>query len=1056
MKRKLALFFTLFFLGIGIVTAQTQVRGTVVDESGDPVIGATIQIRGTSEGTVTDIDGNFNLSAPSAGTLVISYVGFQTQEVPVSANVRVVLMADTQLLDEVMVVAYGTARRSSFTGSASTISTEKIVSRQTSNISNALTGQVAGLQATSNSGRPGGSATIRIRGIGSMYASNDPLYVVDGVPYDGDLATINSADIESITVLKDAASNALYGARGANGVILITTKRGKSGEAQINVNARWGNNRPMLPRYDVMKDPALYLETAYKAMYNSQFTGSNAEAAHKYVLDNIYSDKTGLGYQVYTLPAGQDLFTTGGKLNPAATLGYSDGTYYYTPDSWYDEIFSSGKLRQEYTVDVSGASDKTNYYISAGYLDDKGIMPGSGYERTSVRFKGDHQVKKWLKVGANMSYTNYFLENPRDQTGTSSGNLFYVANGMAPIYPLYVRNADGSIKIDNRGLTVYDFGDKTSTNFIRSYMSIANPMSMTALDQNTQSSDDFSGRWFAHFDLYDGLQLQVNMGYDVLNRRTKTLYNAYYGQYSADEGIIYVGHNRAIRNNKQYLLTYNKTFNDLHTIDFLGGFEQYDYTYNYLRASKRKLYNPEIAEVDNAILNPSAESYTDNYAVRSALFRAQYEYDNKYFLSGSFRRDASSRFHKDNRWGNFWSIGGGWLINQEDFMSEVDWVNMLKFKASYGQQGNDKLQYSDETNNYYPYQDQYELSNNNGEFATTLTYKGNKDITWETSHSFNTGFDFVFFRNKLSGTVEYFSRQTSDMLYHKPVPPSLGYARVPVNIGSMRNAGIEVDLNGQILKTRNFEWNVYANLTHVKNKILELDPSLKGELIDGTRIYTEGESMYRLYLRNYAGPDPETGIALYYKDIKDANGVVTGQETTSDWGDASRYATKDILPKVYGGFGTTLHTYGFDVSVAFAYQLGGQMIDGAYQSYMHQFNSTKGMNWHHDILNAWTPDNKNTDIPRLNATDTYTNSTSDRFLVSSNYLTLQNITVGYTLPGSFTRKFDVASLRLYLVADNVGMLTARKGLDPRQSYTTAQVSNYTAIRTLSGGIQISF
>ncbi|MDR0395546.1 MAG: TonB-dependent receptor [Tannerella sp.] len=1060
MKKITYLLFCLV-LGIGLATAQTtRITGIVISaDDGEPVIGATVFVKGTTTGTVTEGDGSFSLDVPgSAKTLVISYVGMATQEVAIQPNMQVVLQSDTQILDEVIVVAYGTAKRSSFTGSAATINTEKLVARQTSNISNALTGQVAGVQTTSSSGRPGGSSTVRIRGIGSMYASNTPLYVVDGVPYDGDLAALNSSDIESLTVLKDASANALYGARGANGVILITTKKGRSGEAKINVNARWGGNKPMLPRYDVMTDPNLYMETAYKALYNTQYNGSNAAEAHKYVLDNIFSQNNGVGYQVYTIPNGQDIFTGDGKINPATTLGYSDGTYYYTPDSWYDEIFGKAHMRQEYTVDISGAVDKFNYYISGGYLDDKGIMPGSGYQRISTRLKGDYQVKKWLQLGANVAYTHYFLENPRDQSGTSSGNMFYVANGMAPVYPLYARNPDGSIMIDNRGFTVYDFGDKTSSNFVRAFMAIANPMSLTALDQNTSSADDFSGRWFAHLDIWDGLKLQVNIGHDVTNTRTKTIYNAYYGQYAAVGGIAYVGHNRSIRSNQQYLLTYNKTFNDVHTIDFLGGFEKYDYKYEYVRAKKEKLYNPEVLEVDNAIMNPQASSYTDKYAVQGFLFRAQYEYEGKYILSGSYRRDGSSRFHVDNRWGNFWSVGGGWLLNQENFINDIEWVNMLKFKISYGQQGNDRLLYSDATNNYYPYQDQYELSNNNGEYATTLIYKGNKDITWETSHSFNTGFDFALFKNRLMGTAEFFTRQTSDMLYHKPVPPSLGYARVPVNIGSMRNTGVEVDLNGQIVKTRQLMWSAFVNATHVKNKIIELDASLKGELIDGTRIYTEGESMYRMYLRNYAGPDPETGKTLYYKDIVNEKGDVTEAKgtTTDDWGDASRYATGDILPKVYGGFGTTVEAYGFDLSVALAYQLGGRMFDGAYQSYMHQFNSTKGANWHHDILNAWTPENKNTDIPRLNALDTYTNSTSDRFMISSNYLTLQNITAGYTLPKKFTSKFDIASLRLYFVADNVAMLAARKGLDPRQSYTSSNVSNYTAIRTLSGGIQISF
>ena len=658
-----------------------------------------------------------------------------------------------------------------------------------------------------------------------------------------------------------------------------------------------------------------------------------------------------------------------------------------------------------------------------------------------------------------MAYTNFYTEDPRDQSGSSSGNMFYTVNLMAPIYPIYMRDPSGNIMIDNRGFTRYDFGTTaSSTNFSRTFLMNANPMSLVDLDENSYNADEFSGRWFAHFDITEGLRLQANIGYDVTNSRNKTIYNAYYGQYAAVGGIAYVGHTRRIRANQNYLATYNKTFNDIHNIDILAGYENYNYKYEYVRAKKEMLYNPEITEVDNAIANPTASSYADNYGVEGFLFRAQYDYDDKYFINGSFRRDASSRFHKDNRWGNFWSLGGGWLMDKENFMSDVEWVNMLKFKLSYGQQGNDKLLYLNRYDNYYPYQDQYELSNNNGEFATTLSNKGNKDISWETSHSFNSGFDFALFNNKLNGTVEFFTRKTSDMLYNKPVPPSLGYSSVPINIGSMRNTGIELDLNSQIFKNRDWEWTVFFNATHFKNKLLELDPSLNGEMIDGSRVYTEGESMYRLYIRNYAGVDPETGAALYYKDILDDNGEPTGQrETTDDYATATRYASKDILPKVYGGFGTNVSAYGFDLSIALAYQLGGKVNDYSYQLSMHNGSANNaGTNWHKDILNAWSPTNTDSNIPRLRSTDNYINSLSDRFIISSDYLTLQNISLGYTLPKSFTRKFDVASLRIYAVADNVAMLTARKGLDPRQGYTSSDMSNYSPIRSISGGIQISF
>ena len=391
-------------------------------------------------------------------------------------------------------------------------------------------------------------------------------------------------------------------------------------------------------------------------------------------------------------------------------------------------------------------------------------------------------------------------------------------------------------------------------------------------------------------------------------------------------------------------------------------------------------------------------------------------------------------------------------MNKEAFLADQNWIDMLKFKISYGLQGNDNLMFQGGLyRNYYPYMDQLTLSNSNGDFATSLYYKGNPDITWETSHSFNTGFDFNFWGGKLSGTAEYFSRKTTDMLYFKPVSPSMGYSRYPENVGSMVNRGVEVDLNSAIIDTKNFSWNINLNLTHFKNKVLELAPELNGQLIDGSRIYREDESMYQLYLPKYAGVNPETGESQWalLEPDKDGNTVTTEYSVASN----NRFATGDILPKVYGGFGTSFTAYGFDFSIAFAYQLGGRVLDYTYQGLMSV--DAQGSAWHKDMLNAWTPENKNTDVPRMNVQDQYANRLTDRFLTSSDYLSLQNITFGYTLPKSLTRKFQVEGIRLYFVADNVALLTARKGLDPRQGYVSSD-NVYSPIRTISGGISLNF
>ncbi len=1046
-------------IGIGLVNAQiSKVTGNVTsEEDGLPVVGASVLVKGTTVGTVTDIDGNFTLTnvPSSAGTLVISFIGMQSQEVKIKPNVKVVLTSDSEQLEEVMVVAYGTAKKSAFTGSAATIKNEKITSRQTSNVTNALAGQVAGVQTTSSTGQPGKDATVRIRGIGSISASNTPLYVVDGVPYDGEISAISTSDIESMTVLKDAASNALYGARGANGVILITTKRGKTGDARVTFDAKWGVNKRGIPSYETVSDPGKFYEMAYSAIYNADLKGY--AAAGDLASANAYANKTMLsssylGYQVFTVPNGEQLIGMDGKLNPNATLGYSDGTYYYKPDNWSDELFENN-LRQEYNLSVSGANDKMNYYMSAGYLDDQGIVPNSGFQRYSARLKADYQVKPWLKMSGNISFTHYDSREQDTESGTSNANAFYAANIMGAIYPMYIRDAEGNIMIDNRGFQRYDYG--SDTNFQRkNVIPNANPLASYMLDLMKYSGDVVSGKWSADIDIWGGIKAKINIGIDANNVRSTDLVNPFYGQYSETSGvggIVSVSTQRTFSTNQQYLLTYNKTFNHIHNLDVLAGHENYNYKYQYLYGSREKIYNPNLPELNNGIMNQSNASYSQSYATEGWLFRVQYDYDGKYFGSASYRRDGSSAFHPDNRWGNFWSVGAGWLMNKESFLENQNWIDMLKFKISYGLQGNDNLLYMNGYRNYQPYMDQYTLTNNNSDFATTLYYKGNQDITWETSHSFNTGFDFAFWKGKLSGSIEYFSRKTTDMLYFKPVASSMGYSRFPENVGSMINRGVELDLNSNIFDTKDLTWDINFNLTHFKNKVLELAPELNGQLIDGSRIYREGESMYQLYLPKYAGVDPETGESLWA--LTEPN--EKGETTTTSYSEASshRFMTGDILPKVYGGFGTSLTFKGFDFSIAFAYQLGGRILDYTYQSLMS--TAAQGSAWHVDMLNAWTPENKNTNVPRMNVNDIYVSYSSDRWLTSSNYLSLQNITFGYTLPKNWTRKLQVEGVRLYFVADNVALLTARKGLDPRQGYVASD-NVYSPIRTISGGISLNF
>ena len=990
----------------------------------------------------------------------VSFIGMKAEDVVIKPNVKIVLKPDTEMLEEVIVVAYGTAKKSQFTGSASTIKSDKLEARVVSNVSNALAGQVAGVQITSSDGSPGASATVRIRGIGSMSASNAPLYIVDGVPFDGSISSINPTDIESMTVLKDAAANSIYGARGANGVILITTKTGQTGEAKVTFDARWGANKRAVPNYDVIDSSAQYYETMYKALYNSQaYNGKSAAEAYAYADKNLFNTANGgLGYQVYTVPEGEKFIGTNFKLNPKATLGYSDGEYFYTPDDWYEEIFGKSNLRQEYNITVSGKSDKLNYYASVGYLDDSGIIKNSKFSRYTGRGRVDYQAKDWLKVGTNLSYTSATSHQNGSTSWGSSANLFYATNLMAPIYPLYVRDAQGNIMRDaTTGYVIYDDG-ATATNSKRAFMSPAKPAAGIDNDRYTNSNSTFSGKWYANITPIEGLTLSANIAATESNQRINALYSRWGGSDAVSDGSAYARHYRVLGVNAQYLGTYLFTLADVHHFDILAGYEQYKLKIQSISGSNDHLYNPYIGELNNAggKSKKQANSYTDNYMTEGILSRVQYNFDGKYFLSASYRRDASSRFHKDDRWGDFGSIGGAWLMSKERFMIPYTWIDVLKLKASYGIQGNDDI------GNYYAYQDQFNVtySEETGEYSKTMTYKGNKELTWETSYAFNAGVDFELFKGRLAGTVEYFSRKTKDLLYNQPVPLSAGIpiGSIPTNIGSIVNKGIELDVNGVIMKKRDFEWSANFNLTHYKNEITDLAESVKETGIKGTSfIYKIGGSLYQAYLRQYAGVDVETGQALYYVDPDKGD-----YSTTTDYQSAQQADLGSTLAKVYGGFGTRVDFYGFDFSMQLSYQLGGKLYDGTYQAMMHTgYASMSGTNWSKDIEKAWTPENRYTDVPRLNASDASYQLDSSRFLTSSDYLSLNNITLGYTLPKRWLKNLGISSLRVSVTGDNLGVISARKGLDPRArlgtgSSTTAGSYTYSPMRSITGGVSLTF
>ena len=1089
MKKFKMLLVAVASLVCGLAYGQNiTVKGQVTDAStGEPLSGAAILIKGTPQGVVADNDGNYSLVVSPDATLGFTTIGFKDAEVAVNGRtvINVALEPDLEMLDETIVVAFGTATKESFTGSAKVLSEEALALSQVTSVTSALAGQVAGVQLVSASGAPGSTPTIRIRGISSINAGNDPLIVVDGTPYDGDMNNIAPSDIESMTVLKDAASNALYGARGANGVIMITTKNAKKGQAVVSLDAKVGVNTNALRKYNVLTDPRAYYEQQYKAMYNYYVAedGMGLTPATAYIkANNSINDASqgGLGYEIFKVPAGEMLIGRNGKVNPNATLGNVIGDFYVQPDNWGDYAYRNG-VRQEYTLSISGNENRLSYYSSISYLDNQGITENSDHKRLTARLKGTYQAKDWLKVGANMSYTKFnFNSLGNDGNDSSTANIWAYVSNMAPVYPLYVRNADGSIYKDANGIEVMDHGNGVLDQggipgTSRPFVTNANPFLANKLNTNNAEGNAMSANGFVDVKPIDGLTITVNASTTLDETRGNYVYNPYYGQFRTTGGTVEVYHTRSIAWNTQQLINYKKSFGS-HNMEVLLGHEYYNLKDYEVGGSKSKMFSQTNKELDGAVVDgQSAFSSQSEYNIEGFFARAQYDFAEKIFVSGSYRRDASSHFNPEHRWGNFWSAGAAWIMSKENWFN-VSWLNEFKLKASIGSQGNDGI-------GSYRYIDVYDIAPSDGEVSTIFSSKGNPDITWETNTNINAGFEFSALNGRINGSIEYFNRLTTDLLFSFPVPPSQGYSSIYKNVGDMSNYGVEGDFSFNIINTRDVQWDFDFNITFLQNKILRLDPGVITTTVydqagnkykgytSGSFFMAEGLPMYTWYTYDYKGVEAETGLSKWnhtelYSDAdgeqyKDAQGdyMVKEVSETTDYSKASRYIThKSTLAPVYGGFGTSLRAYGFDLSLNFTYQLGGYQWDYSYQTFMSAPTSShSGYNYHVDLLNSWTKENPSTTVPRFNYGDTYSNASSTRWLTSASYLNLQNVNIGYTLPQRISQKFLVSSLRIYVSAENVWYWSARQGFDPRQSYSSSTTAaHYAPMRTISGGITVKF
>lgn len=1054
MKKRVLFLLTFILLGMGWAAAQTgDITGIVYSESdGEPVIGASVWViqDGTSLGASTDIEGKFTISnVPASATLLrVSYVGMATQEVKIQRGktMKIVLVEDGVSLDEVMVVAYGTTKKGAFTGSSATVSTKTLEKLQVSNISKALEGTAPGVQVAMQSGQPGSDATIRVRGIGSINAGASALLVVDGMPYDGSLSAINPADIERMDVLKDASSTALYGSRAANGVIMITTKKGNAKKSKVTFEARYGVNERGIDEYDIMKDPGMYMLTYWNVLKNQ--TGSGEAASN-----GLYGD---LGYNPY-ICANNAIVDANGNLT-TAPLRYRD--------DWAKEAFDDGK-RQEYNVTVQGGNDRSTHFVSVGYLEDEGIIKNSDFNRLSFRSNGDFTVNDFIKINGSVAYSRSEQNSQAISSLDNYVNTFMFTQNIAPIYPVYAYDAQGNRVLNEDGSPVYDFGNGTYGT--SAYAPNQNVVASDDANQNQVIRDNLNTRFGASIKFLNDFQLQVNGGYDVMNTAQNRFATPSFGDAQSVNGRGYKYRNRTQSYTINELLTWKKAIKK-HHFDVLAGHENYSYRYNYLNTQKTNFFAPDMPEFDNAITNQEIGSYTDEYSIESYFGRVNYDYDEKYHLSASVRRDGSSRFHEDNRWGTFWSVGGSWIASKEDFMKDVDWLDNLTVRASYGSVGNDNILYSDGTSNYYPYKTQYYVSNSNGEPALIKYYDGNKDLTWETSYNFNAGFSANLFNNILSVDFEYFHKKTKDMLYNVPLPMSGGIEYRSENALTMINKGYEYTIGVNIPMPAGIKWNWTFTGTHYKNEVTDI-PADKREsgITSGYYNIREGHSVYDFYYYKYAGVDTETGKSMWYVDVKepvldDAGNPVIGadgnpmiqtvQKKTTNYSSATKYYIGTAIPDLMGGISTNISWKGFDLSVQTNFQIGGDILDAMYMRLMHS-GSSVGSNWHKDILNAWTPENKNTNVPIIDG-DQNTNVFSDRFLIGADYFNIKNITFGYTFPKKWLTNLKIENARAYFSADNVALFSKRKGLDPRQYISGQSQANYSTIRTMSLGLSLTF
>lgn len=1032
MSRSLTLLCMLLFC-IATYAQRITVSGKVT-AGGEGLPGVTVAVKGSTNGTITSMDGDYSLQTEPQNTLVFSFIGYETQEVPINGQktINIEMHESSIAIDEVVIaVPYGTAKKSTFTGSASVIDKKIIAASQVSSVSKALQGTVAGLQSFSTSGQPGEDASIYIRGVGSANATTTPLYVVDGVPYDGALSSISSQDIASVTVLKDAAAASLYGSRAANGVIMITTKQGQNGSAPtIQLSAKYGFSSRAVRDYDQLSTND-YFMLQWEALRNSYMdNGQSAESAAQTASSILATTATGgLGINPYGTQYPQPVGTDG-KIVAGATPLWDD--------SWEDAL-SQDAHYTDISASISGGSERTKYYFSLGYLNDQGAYICSGFKRYNLRTNITTDLRKWLQVGLNVSATHSVQDYPK-QDDTAIGNIVLAARSIPSFYPVYERDlTTGEYLLDENGNRIYDYG-----NYRKGSYNGYNFAQSMLYDKKEYKRDAASIRGYLQITPLEGLSYKMSLNIDYNSRFAHFYDNPTYGKEPLTGGVE-KENVRTTGLTYNNVINWNHTFNENHDVRLMAGQEYYEYNTSNFGGSRTGVITDGYYEPDVASTLSSFYGNSDQYKLLSFFGSAEYSYQSKYFVSASVRTDGSSRFHPDHRWGTFWSFGGSWKISREKFLEEAanDWLTNLTLRASYGAQGNDNV-------GYYAYKALYEIGSSFGESTLHASRLETPELSWETNLNLNVGLDFGFWSNRLNGTIEFFQRVSKDLLFARDLVPSGGFSSIDANIGKLKNYGWEFTINGTPVLTKDWTWKLSVNATTYKNEIVELPTDVMWQ---STKKWVKGGSLYDFWLYEWAGVNPENGNPQWYYTDTDGSRKIT--EDYSSLTSDDKVKVGSSLPKVSGGFQSDLTWRDLSLSMLFSYAIGGKLYNNDYKS-MISVSGGNGSTLSKDMLNRWTPENRYTDIPRLSYDQTsYFTSSSSRWLVNRSFLRLKTVTLSYNLPEKWLHYATIKQASIFLQGENLLTFCHQQGLDPEQPINGMVSYRYPAMKTFSFGINVT-